>query len=286
LKSQVNNLNHLEFVQLNTKYAQWGAFYNILEYIELRELVFRECELSDDLMRPLITTTSKKQVFKNIQVLNFEKSIVSNGVIEKLIIDCGSTLKKLILGNHSASVSSKASLTDLSISLIEIAGQYCPNLTHFSAFVDAIDTPHLLTLFTLCPLLRSIELLSRVQVESFEDTISRITQIDHLLEWITSQNLLSHLNRFILRVPWSFTPTSLDNFLCKLPLKYLEISQSYSFDPEHLKVLIKHGKEKQQLKTVFIETFHELPEKHLFESRSVFESFEYHRMSGTSTLFA
>jgi hypothetical protein len=281
LKSQVNSLKYLEFVQLNTKYAQWGAFYNILEFINLKELVFRECELSDELMRPLITPNSKREFFKSVEVLNFEKSIASSDSIEKLIIETGSNLKKLVLGNHSSSKSFTTDTID-TISLIEIVGQYCPNLTHFTTFVDTNDVPRLLTLFTLCPLLRSIELLRNVspQDESLEDAISHTADITYLLEQITSQNLLSNLNRLILSVPWTFTPTALENYLhiVKPPLYYMELRQSYSFNSDHLEILIKYAKERQRLKKVYIETLNELSDELVVESMATFESFEYQRI--------
>ncbi|CAG8465183.1 14298_t:CDS:2 [Rhizophagus irregularis] len=287
LKSQVNTLKHLEFVQLNTKYAQWGAFYNILEYIKLKELVFRECELSDDLMRPLITpTNSKRDLFKSIEVLNFEKSIVSNDSIEKLIIETGPNLKKLILGNNLSNVSSKSFTTTDTISLIEIVGQHCPNLTHFTTFVDTNDVPQLITLFTLCPLLRSIELSRNIspQDESLEDAVNHTADITYLLEQITSQNLLSNLNRLILSVPWSFTSTSLENYLLYVrpPLNYLEVRQSYSFNSDHLEILVKYAKERQRLKRVYIETLNELSEEVLAESEATFELFEYQRIRSGS----
>ncbi|CAI2174020.1 16326_t:CDS:1 [Funneliformis geosporum] len=277
LKSQVNSLKHLEFVQLNTKYAQWGAFYNILDYVELKELVFKECELSDELMRPLTITTSKKDAFKRIEVLNFEKSIASKDIIGKFIKVIGSNLKRLLLGDHYVCVSPEV------ISLIEITGQYCPNLTHFTTFVDINDIPRLLTLFTLCPLLQSVELSRKIipqgQDESLEDAFSNIADVTYLFEQMASQNLLYNLKRLVLRAPWSFTPVSLESYLCgvKPPLKCLEISQSYSFDNEHLKVLIKYAKEKQQLKKVLIETLHELDDN-WNESLAIFEVFEYHRI--------
>lgn len=288
LKSQVNTLKHLEFVQLNTKYAQWGAFYNILEYINLKELVFRECELSDELMRPLVTSNSKKELFKSIEVLNFEKSIVSNDSIEKLILETGPNLKKLILGNHSSSVSSKSFTTD-PISLIEIVGQHCPNLSHFTTFVDTNDVPQLITLFTLCPLLRSIELSRKVfpQDESLEDAVSHTADITYLLEQITSQNLLSNLNRLILSVPWSFTPTALENYLRNVrpPLNYLEVRQSYSFKSDHLEILVNYAKERQRLKRVYIETLNELSDELVVESMATFELFEYHRIRSGSNYY-
>ncbi|CAG8542689.1 6332_t:CDS:2 [Funneliformis caledonium] len=282
LKSQVNSLKHLEFVQLNTKYAQWGAFYNILDYVELKELVFRECELSDELMKPLTTTTSKKGAFQRIEVLDFEKSIASKDIIGKLIKMTGSTLKRIFLGDHYVSVSPEV------ISLIEITGQYCPNLTHFTTFVDIKDIPRLLTLFTLCPLLQSIELsrkiISQDQDESLEDAFNNTADVTYLLEQMASQNLLYNLKRLVIRVPWSFTPVSLESYLCNVrpPLKCLEISQSYSFDNEHLKVLVKYAKEKQQLKKIFIETLHELDYDWNDNSLPIFEVFEYHRIRSRS----
>ncbi|CAG8491480.1 6855_t:CDS:2 [Acaulospora colombiana] len=111
----------------------------------------------------------------------------------------------------------------------------------FGSHVESTDIFELHTLFTLCTNIQSFTLYgSRSPEINATDFFVRL-----------SKQELPNLQSLSLHTAWSYTPSSLDQFLIssKPPLKYLEIRNSRCFNDEHLKVILKNlGKELNVLK--------------------------------------
>ncbi|CAG8759241.1 951_t:CDS:1, partial [Acaulospora colombiana] len=173
--------------------------------------------------------------------------------------------------------------------IIEMAAKYCPNLINFTSSVTISEIPQLITLFTLCPILETVNLMH----SSFDDydhmeqlsnsTISSLNQenvpmidVDWLLEKMCDQKLSRNLRRLSIQAPWSYSSAALENYLttCSPPLKSLELS--YFFSDDHLSVLLRclDGK----LKSLKVETVEELSDELQVEALDKIEDFRVQKL--------